>query len=225
MKRMICLVTALLLCLSVACPVFASEDFVPSITYKDEPEIEWPVKIIDGDGEVIDEIDEEHLVITPISDAEADPDIPEDSREELLEVYEALTEGDMVLPGDEDLVIRDLFDISWICDDGHEEKLDEEGVCIEAVLDIGVDPNEDVVVMVYIDGEWVPAEDVIVNDDGTITVILENICPVVIAVPEKIYDVPAQTGDTSGIALWSVLMAISAGALVALLVFRRKVVR
>ena len=40
MKRFICLLTVLVLCLSLAAPVFAEEaGFVPSITYKPNPEI------------------------------------------------------------------------------------------------------------------------------------------------------------------------------------------
>lgn len=225
MKKVISVVTVLLLCMALAVPAFASTTFVPSIPYKDHPEVEWPVDLVDEEGEVIDEIDWEHLVITPISEAETSPDIPEDSKEELLEVYEDLVSGDMELPGDEDLVIRDMFDASWICDDGHEEELEQEGVCIEITLDIDIEPGVDVVVMVYIDGEWVPAVDVINNDDGTITVILEDICPIVIAVPEDYYDVPSQTGDTSGVLIWVGIMLASAAALVGLLVSRRNAVR
>ena len=225
MKKVICFVTVLLLCVSLAVPAFAANTFVPSIPYKDVPEIEWPVELIDEEGEIIDEIDWDHLVITPISEAETSTEIPEDSREELLEVYEDLTSGEMELPSDEDLVIRDLFDASWICDDGHEEELKEEGVCIEITLDIDIEPDVDVVVMVYIDGEWVPAEEVINNGDGTITVILEDICPIAIAVPQSHVDVPDQTGDTSGIMMWVMVMLASAAALVVLLVSRRKAAR
>ena len=40
MKNCICLLVALMLCLSMAVPAFAAEDnFVPSIGYKDGPEI------------------------------------------------------------------------------------------------------------------------------------------------------------------------------------------
>lgn len=225
MKKLVCFVTVLLLCISLAVPAFATSTFVPSIPYKDVPEIEWPVELIDEEGEIIDEIDWEHLVVTPISEVETSTEIPEDSREELLEVYEDLTSGEMELPSDEDLVIRDLFDASWICDDGHEEELEKEGVCIEITLDIDIEPDVDVVVMVYVDGEWIPAEEVINNDDGTITVILEDICPIAIAVPQEYVDVPDQTGDNSGIMIWVMVMIASAAALVVLLVSRRKTAR
>ena len=46
MKRLICLLIALVMCLSVAAPVLA-EDFVPSIGEKDGPTI---VEIKDADG-------------------------------------------------------------------------------------------------------------------------------------------------------------------------------
>ena len=40
MKKIICFVVVLVMCLSLAAPAFATENgFVPSITYKPEPEI------------------------------------------------------------------------------------------------------------------------------------------------------------------------------------------
>lgn len=40
MKKVICLLIVLMLCLSMAAPAFAAEDdFVPSIGYKDGPKI------------------------------------------------------------------------------------------------------------------------------------------------------------------------------------------
>ena len=68
MKKIICLFIALVVCLSIAVPVFAAdnEGFVPSITYKPEPEI-VPVKdengeehlgvIRDKDGQIVDYVD------------------------------------------------------------------------------------------------------------------------------------------------------------------------
>ena len=39
MKKLICLLTVLALAMAFACPVFAAEAFVPSISDKEEPEI------------------------------------------------------------------------------------------------------------------------------------------------------------------------------------------
>ena len=45
MKKLICLLTVLALAVALACPVFAAEAFVPSISEKDEPDI-----VIDEEG-------------------------------------------------------------------------------------------------------------------------------------------------------------------------------
>lgn len=221
MKKMTVFAAVLLLCLSLACPVFAAETFVPSISYKDLPVVQWPVELVDADGEPIQELDQGCLVITPVSEAETSAEIPADAKELLLEVYQKLSDGSMTLPGDEDLIIRDLFDASLICDDDHREQLAQEGACIELTFDLDIPAREDVVIMYYLDGTWYPAESVVNNGDGTVTCSLENLCPIAIAVSEEIYDVPAQTGDASGILFWTAVMLTSAAAMV-LLVIRRK---
>ena len=41
MRKIICLLCVLVLCLSLACPAFAAQNtFVPSITYKDTPDVD-----------------------------------------------------------------------------------------------------------------------------------------------------------------------------------------
>lgn len=226
MKKVISFMTVLLLCVSLACPVFAADTFVPSISYKDHPEIMWPAMLTDGDG-LIEEINEGCLVITPVSEAETSNEIPDEAREELLEVYGKLSDGSMTLPfeGDTPMVIRDLFDLSLICTDGHKEQLGEEGVYLEVTLDIGVAAGVNVVVMAYVDGAWAPIHGVVNNGDGTVTCTFEEICPVAVCVPESTNTPPAQTGDNSGIAMWTVLLLVSAAALVVLLISRRKVAR
>lgn len=237
MKRIICLLTVFVLAFSLACPVFAAEGFVPSISDKDEPDIvpdEEGVlgEIYGEDGEVIDKIEEGCLVITPISEAETSTEIPEDARQELLYVYKELTEGDMKLPYEEDgldpedMVIRDLIDASWLCDD-HPEMLEPEGVTIDLTFDIGVDDDIQVYVYVYIDGKWVPAEGVVNNGDGTVTVTFEKLCPIAFCVAADANNPPAQTGDAFGtqMNLWVAMMAASAAALCAMFVLRRRVVR
>ena len=76
MKRVICLLIALVLCLSLAAPVFATEaGFVPSITYKPNPEIvpvekdgkEYIGIIRDEKGEILDYVEHGCLMITPIA--------------------------------------------------------------------------------------------------------------------------------------------------------------
>lgn len=233
MKRVVSVVTVLVLCLSLVCPVFAAEGtFTPSVSSKNHPEI-VPTPdgaigvLVDGDGKEIAPVEEGCLVVTPVSKADSSADIPADAKETLLDVYEKLSDGSMQLPYEdnaEDMVIRDLFDASLICTDGHKESLAEEGVCIELTFDLGVGANVDVVAMTYVDGKWSPIVSVVNNGDGTVTCVFEEICPIAFAVAEEAYSGPAQTGDAVGsnLILWVALMAVSAAVLVVLLFSRRK---
>ena len=76
MRKILCVLTVLVLCLTLAAPVFATQEstFVPSITYKPNPElVEVPGAdgkyhagvIRDLDGNIIDYIDLGCLRLTP----------------------------------------------------------------------------------------------------------------------------------------------------------------
>lgn len=233
MKKLICLLTVLALAMAFACPVFAAEAFVPSISDKKEPDIvpddEGVIGEIWKDDEVIDKVEGGCLVITPISEAETSTEIPEDAREELLYVYKELLEGDMTLPYEQDgldpetMVIRELIDASWLCED-HPAMLEPEGVTIDLTFDIGVDADTKVYVYVYIDGVWT-AVPVINNGDGTVTCTFEELCPIAFCVAAGTGKPPVQTGDEFNPTIWIVLLAVSAAALVAVVVLRRKLVK
>ncbi len=234
MKKLICLLTVLALAMAFACPVFAAEAFVPSISDKEEPDIvpddEGVIGEIKGeDGEIIDKVDGDCLVITPISEAETSTRIPEDAREELLYVYEELLNGDMTLPYEQDgldpetMVIRELIDASWLCEE-HPAMLEPEGVTIDLTFDIGVDADTKVYVYVRIDGEWT-AVPVVNNGDGTVTCTFEELCPIAFCVAAGTGKPPVQTGDEFNPTIWIVLLAVSAAALVGVVVLRRKLVK
>ena len=233
MKKIICLLTVLLLTIALACPAFAAESFVPSISEKEEPDIvvddEGVAGVIRGeDGDILDKVEEGCLVITPISKAKTSTEIPEDAREELLYVYDELLNGDMTLPYEQDgldpetMVIRDLIDASWLCEE-HPAMLEPEGVTIDLTFDIGVSADTKVYVYVYIDGVWTPVP-VVNNGDGTVTCTFEKICPIAFCVSAGTGTPPVQTGDAfaSQMNMWMVLMVVSAAALVADVVLRRK---
>lgn len=233
MKKIICLLTVLLLTITLACPAFAAESFVPSISEKEEPDIvvddEGVAGVIRGeDGDILDKVEEGCLVITPISKAKTSTEIPEDAREELLYVYDELLNGDMTLPYEQDgldpetMVIRDLIDASWLCEE-HPAMLEPEGVTIDLTFDIGVSADTKVYVYVYIDGVWTPVP-VVNNGDGTVTCTFEKICPIAFCVSAGTGTPPVQTGDAfaSQMNMWMVLMVVSAAALVAAVVLRRK---
>lgn len=223
MRKMLSLMLAVLLCVCLASPALAAKDgFVPSIGYKDGPEI--------VDAEMNEEDVVACLVVTSIQEAEAkSTDIDQDARDLLLQVYGQLVDGSMKLPMEsDDFVIRDLVDVSFSvpCDDEHTHKewLAEEDTAVDITFDLGVEPDEVVTVMAYVDNKWVhvPTDN---NGDGTVDCVFEDICPVVFCVGGS--TPPAQTGDIAGqqLILWIVLMVVSLVAVVVLVVRRNKFVR
>ena len=233
MKKLICLFTVLVLCLSMAAPAFAA-DFVPSIDYKDGP------GIVKGEQEDKDVTD--CLVISTIKQAEDKvTDITQDDRDLLLQVYDELKSGDMTLPIEGRYVIRDLLDVSYKYEDCRQkedhgnkpQQLKEEGVTLTVTLDLGIAATDNILVLSFVEGEasartgdlsayqWIPAEKVVNNGDGTLTVEFEDICPV--AFVTRLSD-SAPTGDAARgqLGLFIGLMVLSAAAIVVLICIKSK---
>lgn len=234
MKKVLSLVIIAIMCLTAVFPAFAAEEFVPSINNKPTPDIEGKV-VIKKDNEIIEEIDLGGLclVVTPVSEAKTSTLIPDAAEEELLYVYEQLSSGAMVLPYEKvdasidpsKMVIRDLFDASWLCEE-HPEIVAPAGVVVELTFDLGVAASTDVIVMTYKNNEWNPIASVTNNGDGTVTCVFEDFCPIAFAVPTSEYREPVETGDTSpSVMVWVAVMAAAAIAIAALLIFRRKAVK
>lgn len=239
MKRMISLLVVLVLCIGFACPVYADE-FVPSISEKDSPSV-VPGKDPDGkpiigrilkDGEVIGYVYEDCLVITPVSKAKTSTLIPDAAEVLLLDVYAQLNSGAMKLPYEKisdkldpsKMVIRELFDASWLCGD-HPEEVAPAGMVVEITFDLGVGKDTTVYTMSYKNSQWNPIVSTKNNGDGTVTCVFEDFCPIAFSVQQGSNVPPSQTGDTADLTLWIVLLAVSALALVAVVAFRRKIVR
>ncbi|MBQ2325546.1 MAG: hypothetical protein II377_04780 [Clostridia bacterium] len=229
MKKLICFSVMLVLCLTMVCPAFAEEsEFVPSIGYKDHPDIVGDVELIDPENKVIDVVPEECLIIVPIADVlnKNDEELTDDEKKIFEELYNKLSDGSVNVPypdGNPNKVIRDLFYAKLICEDRRVE-LEKDDVHIGITLDTGVDEDETVTVMVFDGEEWIPAEKVKNNGDGTVTVVLDILGVVSVSVPNG-GDTPV-TGDNSSSAtlLWVILMVASAAALVVVIVSRRKIV-
>ena len=225
MKKYLALFVVLALSLTMALPAFAAEDvFVPSIGYKDGPTIE------DFDLET------DCLIVTSIRQAkEKTTDIHQEDRDLLLSVYEQLSDSSMKLPlEDNTYVIRELVDVSFKKSDcqeqddhGHKQWLAEENTTVTVVFDLGVKATTEVIVLVYVDDQWVPAEEVENLGGGKVRVVFEDICPVAFCIdPDAEEEVPP-TGDVAGqsLLLWVVLMAVSLVAIVVLVLNRRKFTR
>ena len=227
MRKVISCIVALLVCVSLAMPAFAAVGtFVPSISFKDGPEIVSATL----DGESVDGC----VIVTTISEArEKTTDITQDERDLLLEVYEGLNDGSVTPPElPEGYVIRDLVDASFeytdcrtLEDHNHKDRrLEEKGVTLTVAFKLGVGKNVNVVVMTYIDGVWTEIESVTNNGDGTVTCVFEDICPVAFAVKQEGQNAVPSLGDTFGryLPLWIGILVASAVALVAVVVIARK---
>lgn len=227
MKRMTSLIAALLCAVTVSSA--AAAEFVPSIGYKDGPEvieaILHPVEVTVGGEEVTD-----CVVLTSILAAqEKTTDIYQSARDLLIQVYGRMEEEGIVLPlEDGDYVVRELVDISFKktpcieAEHTHEDELEEEGIVLTAVLDLGVSADEKVVILSYRDGVWTEAVSTVNNGDGTVTCVLEHFCPVAICVAAESADVPPVATGDSGLNLWAALLSAACAGVVVLAVFRRK---
>lgn len=224
MRKFIVLLVTVLLCAGLILPALASENtFVPSISYKDGPDI----VDAEADGKDVGDC----LVVTTITEARnQSTDIYQEDRDLLLEVYEKLDDGSMKLPLEEDYVIRELVDVSWKktscveAEHGHKQWLEEENTTISVTFDLGVNKDTEVVVMVYVDGKWVEAESVVNNGNGTVTVEFEDICPVAFCVKRSQQTEPPKTGDPAAgkLPVFVAALVVSALALIILLIWRGK---
>jgi hypothetical protein len=223
-------------------PVAAAEnEFTPSVTHKPAPEIVPVIDpdgnpaigvMLDDDGQIISYVYKECLIITPVSEANTSTEIPETSREVLLDVYGKLTSGKMTIPYEKhdsklntsNMVIRDLYDATFVCNE-HPKMLEPEGVVFRITFDINVAKDVDVYTMTYKDNEWNPIVSTVNNGDGTVTCIFEKLCPVEFSV-QTADEPPVQTGDDAAndLILWGCVAAVALVAIVVLTVvsFRGK---
>lgn len=251
MKRIFTLVIAIVLMLTLTLSATAAE-FVESVTNKGAPQLvvidqlngkDVVGFITDADGNQLSAEFIECLIITSVAEAETDPDIPEDAKKLLLDLYKQMTADDAKLSelcpaldelvkeqlgedaSADDLVVKDFFDITDICDE-IATFLPQHGATLDLTFEVGIGANEYIVAMVYVDGEWVPAVSTTNNGDGTVTVVFDKICPVAFLVPgsgSNFSTVSPTTSDMSDAILWSFVMLCSLVTIVALVIYRRKV--
>lgn len=250
MKKFIACLLALVMCVALNVTFVGAEvDFVPSISEKPAPELVVVGGVMghvyDGNGEVVYTLTETHkcLVVTPVSEATTSTEIPDEAEELLLEVYADLSKAETKLSdrcaalndriaatlGEgktvDDMVVRDLYDVTALCDDLKQYLAVEENVLV-LTFDLGVRADAYVEAMSYTNGAWDPVVEIVNNGDGTVTVTFDHLCPVAMLVPaEGSTGGDVDSGDIVGgnIAGWSVSAAISLMAIVAVLVvYRRK---
>lgn len=234
MKKLLAIFVAVMLCASLALPVAAANtEFTPSVENKPAPEI-VPVidpdgnpalaMILNGDGEIIDYVYEDCLIITAVAEAPTSTEIPNASRDLLLDVYGKLTSGDMALPYEKfdsklnagNMVIRDLFDATFLCSE-HPEMLEPEGVILRIKFKLNVAADTNVYTMTYNNDAWSPIKSTVNNGDGTVTCDFEHLCPVAFSL-ETGAKPPVQTGDDMGdvLIICSIVAGVSMLAVIAL---------
>ncbi len=242
MRKVLCMITVLLLCMSMIAPAYAAEgSFVPSITYKPNPEI-IPVEneeggesigvIRDENGDIIDYVDHGCLLTTPIAHVwDEEVEVPEDVERLLTFVYEELNTNNMEIPYDKlgadldpaNMVIRDLFDARWVCEE-HGEMIEKEGVVFEITFDLGVVADAQIFAMTYDEEtkEWSPVVKTGNNGDGTVTCTFEHLCAVAFSMPVAPAVAPGDGAQSPNVLLWVILLIVAAVAVVAVVIVKNK---
>ncbi|MBP1569046.1 MAG: hypothetical protein J6J07_07095 [Oscillospiraceae bacterium] len=191
MKKIISIVLAMIMVFAIGATAFAAT-FTPSV---EDPHGAINARILE-DGEFIEGIifGKKCLIVTHIS--EADDAIPELDEEMALlkDVYKKLLSGEMKIPYEKagfnsaNMTLIDLYDATFLCQE-HPIMLEPEGVVIEITFKVNVPAGKEVCVMTYKNGQWIPAEEVTNNGNGTVTCVFEHLCPIAFAV---------ETGSGSG---------------------------
>lgn len=242
MRKILCMLTVLLLCMSMVFPVFASEgSFVPSITYKPEPKIVPVVdengnealgRILNSEGEVVDYVEPDCLLVTPIAHVwDEEIEVSDEVEKLLLFVYDGLNDGSMEILYDKheadldpaNMVIRDLFDARWGCED-HPLMLEPEGVVLELTFDLGVVADAQIFVQTYdeVTKEWSPIVKTVNNGDGTVTCTFEHLCAIEFSMPLAATVVPTEQVEKANIMPWIILLIVAAAAVVGVVVAKNK---
>lgn len=170
------------------------------------------------------------LLLTPVAEAETSEAIPDSAAELLLYVYGELSAGRMKLPYDkaegyngEPMVIRELLDASWLCggtgdQHDHPTQVEPDGIVFDITFDLGVAPEDKLIIMTYHDDAWEPIVRTVNNGDGTVTATFEHLCPVAISVATG----EAPVRDASASLLPWILGVLAVVAVAVVLVLKRR---
>lgn len=242
MRKIFCLFIALVMCLSIAAPVFAADNgFVPSITYKPEPEIitvkddkgEDAVGVIrNGDGDVVGYVGHGCFRITPIAHVwDEEIEVPDYIEDLLIYVYEGLNDGSLKIDYDKfnanlnagDMVIRDLFDIRWYCDEC-KALLGLEGNTLDIIFDLGVVSEAEIFVATFDETSksWSPIVKTVNNGDGTVTCTFEHFCAVSFSMPVAGSNAPVDDAQGTNLWLWILLLIAAVVVFVVVVIVKNK---
>lgn len=180
----------------------------PDIVTTDDNGTQIVGYVTNGEGTVLSTVYPECVYDYSLEDAQDEnSNMSDTTRKMILDLYNQFVDGDIklseVLPALNDLVaaefgkqnnadnmvVRDLFLVDLIHDECKAE-LAKEGTTVDVTFDVDIEKGTFIQVATYIDGEWQLVEKVVNNNDdedpendGTITVTFEDLCPVIFLVP------------------------------------------
>ena len=254
MKKILNLILVVVLLFSLAAPVFANEvGFVPSIADKGAPTIVTTIEegtneeiighVVNGNKEIVSTQYADKWIITPVSEAYETKAIPTETANKLIEAYNELSDEKTSLTAlcpeleeivasanievkADDLVVRDMFDVS-LTDSKIEELLNqEENHTITLTFELNVPADEYLTAITKCGDEWVPAVAVVNNGDGTVSVTFDRFCPVVFLTDhvESASEEPPVAIDTIPVYSfpWLVVLVAALVLIVVLIIIIRK---
>lgn len=230
-KKLSALLLAVVLVTALSVPAFAAE-FTPSVEAKPAPEIETQIGsdgkayvaiIRDKNGDEVVGIPSGSLIVTPVSEADEAPaeikaqlkaayaqmnsvDSLTDLSPDLKEVIKEVSPGITV----NDLVVRDLFDVS--VDGEFAEHLAKDGNSITIRFILSANSDGLAAILHNVKGtEWetIPNDRITRNENNTVDVVFDSLSPIAFLFDEKALSVDPngpkspQTGESdSHMAIW-----------------------
>ena len=188
MKKLVCMMIAVLMCVSLILPVAAADsNFIPSVG------VTLKSAVVNGEDVL------SCLAATTVGQAkDQSTGAAQADRDALLSAYEALSAEKVAIPLEGDFEVTDMFLLSVAgdaCADLAEE-LKKDDVAITLTLESELPESEKMTMMVFVDGKWGNVADIKNNDDGTVTCTLPDLGPVIfVKTDEEPKD--TETGENS----------------------------
>lgn len=194
MKKIINALMCVGLMISLSIPAFAT--YVPSPSFNGFTHLLPNTTLVTSNENVV--LNEDDIQIVTLS---AQDKMTDEQKEEMTRAYDALESGDLskAIPNlntvlndadmgitADDLAIIDMAFV--VVSDDVKVRLADENAKISVSLKLDVDTKDALVVLSFVDNKWdvVPFENVIVNDDGTVTITMDNVGLIAFAIRKGI---------------------------------------
>lgn len=231
MKKLLSIITVLVLSVVLSVQAFAVTGFVGSATAEQAP------TIVESEKTEEEKADGESLSVVPVAGVDTSS-LTEEQKQELKDVFDAIENGTMTFEeiiseltsvlGD-NFAVKDLFYLAG--------ELGKDGTA-EVTLKTGFGADDNFVVAMLVNGKWEIIKDFINNGDGTITLLLDKLGVVAFfvegeepaatetteptATEEPTTAEPTETEPTSGFPVGPVVIGAGIIALILFLLFKRK---